>query len=113
MGFGGPVWHASAAPLSAEVDRYQLKKRAFSALHDVGDKSLGQWEEWTGKAYHVRRRLSAKEESITGPMLDIRGTKEALERVEQLLRKSPFLSYERVFEEAGLKLSSMPQESFQ
>jgi hypothetical protein len=84
--------------------------RAFGALQNVGDKNLGQWEEWSGRAYHVRRRLTAKEELVTGPMEDIRGTKEALRRVERLLERAPFLSSEPVFEEAGLRCIPNPSE---
>jgi hypothetical protein len=96
------VWHASAA--ASALDRSELRKRAFRALEGVGAKELGEWEEWTGRAFHIRRRLSAEEEAITGPVVDIRGTKDALERVERLLQASPFLNREAVFEEAGLKV---------
>jgi hypothetical protein len=45
-----------------------------------------------------------EEQCITGPVKDIRGTTEALDRVEKLLKRSPFLNRDEVFEEAGLKV---------
>jgi hypothetical protein len=108
LNLGGPVWHASAAShwtaTGRVLERDGLRKRAMQALDGVGAKELGQWEEWTGRAFHVRRRLSAEEEKITGPIKDIRGTKEALERVERVLAAAPFLKRDAVFEEAGLKV---------
>ena len=65
-----------------------LRTRALDALSGVGDASRGEWEEWTGYAYHVRRRLSLREERAVGPAIDIRGTTEAdarLRRVRQWL----------------------------
>lgn len=96
------MWHSSAA--NPKLHRYELRVRAMNALEGVGDKMLGEWEEWTGKAYHVRRRLSPEEEAVIGPAIDVRGTREALERVEALLAKSPFLNRQAVFDEAGLEV---------
>jgi len=61
-----------------------LKHLALKALHGVGDPSLGEWHEWTGVAYHVRRRLSEVEMPMVGPVLDIRGTPEAMERLKAI-----------------------------
>lgn len=58
----------------------ELRKRALHALSGVGDRSQ-QWEEWTGKAYHVRRRLTEREQLTIGPAIDIRGTDEAERRL--------------------------------
>lgn len=52
----------------------------MKALHDVGDASRGQWEEWSGTVYHVKRRLSSEEQAVVGEAKDIRGTQEAEER---------------------------------
>lgn len=35
-----------------------------------------QWEEWTGRAFHLRRRLTAEEQANVGPAVDCRGTPE-------------------------------------
>jgi hypothetical protein len=40
-----------------------------------------QWEEWSGKVYRIRRRLTEAEATQTGPMLDVRGTEEAERRL--------------------------------
>ena len=74
--YGGPVWHASAASIPAGASRDELRAMAFEALVGVGDASLGQWEEWPGYAFHVRRRLTALEQAMVGAAVDIRGTPE-------------------------------------
>jgi len=58
-----------------------LRETAFKALDGVGSALHGQWEEWTGRAFHLRRRLRPEEEEITGPVLDVRGTIEAHRRL--------------------------------
>lgn len=74
MGLGGPVWHASAAPypVTSFVIRDTLESWAELAIAGVGDAMLGEWHEWTGKAVHIRRRLSALEQQRVGPVVDIR-----------------------------------------
>ncbi len=57
-----------------------MRRIALDELQGVGSILLGQWEEWTGKAYHVRRRLTAKEQEQVGDVIDIRGTDEAERR---------------------------------
>lgn len=85
MGFGGPVWHASAA----HADPKTLRILALSALQGVGDSNLGEWEEWTGNAYHVRRRLTNEEMNYTGPAVDVRGTQEAARRLARVSQWLP------------------------
>jgi hypothetical protein len=53
---------------------------AHQALDGVGAPSLGEWEEWTGRAFHLRRRLSDIEAQAVGSVVDVRGT------VDQLVR---------------------------
>ena len=58
----------------------------------MGDAGRGEWREWSGRAFHIRRRLTAAEERVTGPVLDIRGTPEARQRALTLgsvLRLAP------------------------
>lgn len=87
MNLGGPVWHASAAPLPGLSWPPQvLREAALLAIKGVGDASLGEWDEWTGRAFHVRRRLSAREQRNVGPVVDVRGTPEA-ERRLSVVRK--------------------------
>lgn len=86
--YGGPVWHASVALVAFDMQPERLRTQALAALAGVGDASLGEWEEWTGRAYHVRRRLSASESSVVGPVIDVRGLPEGLRRVANM---TPYL----------------------
>lgn len=68
-------------------NEHTLKAIAIEALQGVGDASLGEWQEWSGRAYHIRRRLTEQEELLVGPAVDIRGTDEALERARKAVRQ--------------------------
>lgn len=91
MGFGGPVWHASAATVySTRTDAQErLHEAALAALDGIGDKRAGQWDEWTGRAYHVRRRLTQAEERRVGPLVDVRGSAEAVQRLRAVVAFYP------------------------
>jgi hypothetical protein len=78
MGFGGPVWHASAS----HPKRAFRRKAALRALEGVGLAALGEWHEDRERAYHVRRRLAPAEALRVGEVLDLRGTHEAEARAE-------------------------------
>lgn len=54
---------------------------ALESLVGVGDAEAGEWEEWTGRAFHVRRRLSPDEQELVGAVIDIRGTPEVDKRL--------------------------------
>lgn len=94
MNFGGPVWHASVS----YPGRFpgSLLDDARRELAGVGDATRGEWVEqreirkdspmlraWV---VHVRRRLTAEEEAIIGPPVDIRGTAE-FERRSEIIRR--------------------------
>lgn len=66
------------------MPRTNLQTYAHTALQGVGDPSTGEWEEFTGYAFHLRRRLKRSEEAIVGPVVDIRGTAEAQMRMESV-----------------------------
>lgn len=66
-----------------------LRKCALDALAGVGEEALGQWEEWTGSAYHIKRRLTRKEQQSVGQPKDIRGTLEQQKRIEAVKRYLP------------------------
>lgn len=66
-----------------------LRKYALEALEGVGDASKGQWEEWSGSAYHIKRRLSLVEQQQVGEAKDIRGTQDAEDRRKAILRFLP------------------------
>ena len=57
----------------------------------MGDASLGEWVHWTGRALHIRRRLTPSEQVPIGPVQDIRGTPEARTRIERVLRVNPHI----------------------
>lgn len=57
---------------------------ALKWLAGHGDRTLGQWTEWTGKAAHVRRRLTPVEQDLVGAAVDLRGQGEARRRFEAL-----------------------------
>jgi hypothetical protein len=87
MGLGGPVWHASAAASEGwPLGKESLRRFALEALEGVGDANRGEWEEWTGYAFHIRRRLSAEEQEPIGEVVDIRGTPEARRRIERVIQ---------------------------
>jgi hypothetical protein len=71
------------------VPIFAWRRRAVDGLQGVGDASNGEWEEFTGRAYHIRRRLSAEEEAVIGPAVDLRGTPEAVSRFEAV---KPFVN---------------------
>lgn len=59
-----------------------LREQVVEALSGVGDASKGEWEEWSGRAYHIRRRLSADEQARIGDAVDVRGTPEEARRLD-------------------------------
>jgi hypothetical protein len=84
MQLGGPVWHVSVASPYAGVQRAVLEAECERQIVGVGDPALGEWREWTGHAFHLRRRLSVREQREVGPVVDIRGSDEARRRAERL-----------------------------
>jgi hypothetical protein len=100
MNLGGPVWHASVATPGIPIPAL-LEAECHRQLSGVGDPTLGEWTEWTGRAFHLRRRLNDREEQRVGPVIDIRRTPEALRRAAllgELLRYAP---REAIDEELG------------
>jgi hypothetical protein len=65
-----------------------MREKALAALAGIGDDSL-QWESWSGKAYHIRRRLTEDEALPIGPVIDIRGTPEAENRLRPVRHLLP------------------------
>lgn len=60
------------------------QNHALTELDGLGDPAAGEWHEWSGTTYHVRRRLSADEQRLVGPAVDIRHTLEASVRAAEL-----------------------------
>ena len=86
-GYGGPVWHASAASVKYGVEF--LRHRVEEVLKGVGSAALGEWEgsgmgEGGMEILHIRRRLTANEDVAVGGLRDIRGMLEVLERAQEI-----------------------------
>jgi hypothetical protein len=65
-----------------------LKRIAYRHLAGVGDMTA-EFLEWTGYAYHLRRRLTAGEQATIGPAVDCRGTGEGVRRYEAVRAMLP------------------------
>lgn len=87
-----PVWHASVMMVGnlGRPKRAELRRLCYRHLAGVGDMAV-EFLEWGGRAYHVKRRLTAAEMAITGPVVDCRGTREATDRLAAM---APYLSGE-------------------
>ena len=84
------MWHASIAPAGVvHYGRESLRALAVRALAGVGDATLGEWEEWHGYAFHLRRRLNAREMTSVGPVVDVRGTLDGRRRCARARRWVP------------------------
>lgn len=78
------MWHASVSPLLSiptPANTPNLFRVAEDALRGVGDAGLGEWREVGDKAVHLRRRLAVEEAVTVGPVVDVRGTREAQRRL--------------------------------
>src|ERR1043165_3464171 len=100
MQLGGPVWHVSVARPGVAIPA-TLEAECRRQLAGVGDPSLGEWPEWTGRAFHLRRRLSAREQRGVGPVEDIRRTPEARQRAERLGSLLAYAPVEALADEIG------------
>lgn len=83
------MWHVSTAWQRIYLPPEELRRLAHDELLGVGDPDLGEWIEYGTSAVHVRRRLSAEEERLVGPVIDIRGTPEAAQRLWKVARLVP------------------------
>ena len=99
MELGGPVWHSSVA---GSILKAALEREAERQLFGVGDASLGEWREWTGKAFHIRRRLSEREQRAVGPVEDIRRSDEARMRAGRVADRLRLAPPEVLEDELGL-----------
>ncbi len=83
------MWHASIAPQGVVLAEATLRRFAFAALAGVGDSKLGEYEEFSGRAFHLRRRLSLAEQALVGDVVDVRGTPEAERRLRPVRHLLP------------------------
>jgi hypothetical protein len=98
MNLGGPVWHASVA---GSLIKAVLESEAERQLAGVGDAPLGEWREVGQKAVHIRRRLTAREQRLVGPVMDIRRSDEAKMRAARLGARLSMVPAEVLTEEIG------------
>lgn len=84
-----PVWHASAAPVGKTRGcERKLRPFAFVALAGVGNWSE-QWQDFSGYAFHLRRRLTEEEQAMVGPAVDCRDSEEGLRRFREIKHVLP------------------------
>ncbi len=79
-----------------------MRRLAIKALDGVGDATAGEWHEFTGYAYHLRRRLTAEEAAISGDVCDLRGTPEATQRLEAIRAALPARAIDLALEEMAI-----------
>lgn len=98
MNLGGPVWHASVA---GTIIKAALEKEAERQLLGVGDASLGEWREMGERAFHIRRRMTEREQRHVGPVMDIRGSDEARMRAMRVADRLHLAPPRIIAEEIG------------
>lgn len=80
-----------------------LEQEALRQLAGVGDAGRGEWREWTGRAFHIRRCISVAEQRRSGlTIVDIRRTPEAARRAAALGDLIRMVPREVVIEEVGV-----------
>lgn len=79
-------------------------RKAAEELAGVGDPDAGEWAHHTPGGYtHLRRRLNPVEALAVGPVVDVRGTPEAAERLRDVLGAvSPAIRADQRFVAAAL-----------
>lgn len=97
------MWHASVANRGGKnFGKKDLRRFAIGCLAGVGSLLDGrQFEEWTGYAYHVRRRLTHEEQQQIGDALDCRGTDEGRRRFQAVQLTIPAVAVEMAYMEIG------------
>jgi hypothetical protein len=98
------VWHVSTAPHGITLSRVVLEQQARRVLVGHGDPAAGEWTDFTGVAFHLRRRLTEAEAAKVGPVLDIRHTPEARRRLLALGSRSVLVPSEVIAREVGLQV---------
>jgi hypothetical protein len=85
------VWHASVS----RGDAISRRLIALEVLRGIGNADDGEWWEVGGIADHLRRRLSAEEARVIGPVIDVRTTAEGARRFAAM---RPYLPPAQVLE---------------
>jgi hypothetical protein len=66
-----------------------LEAMAREILDGFGDAKAGEWIEDRARAFHIRRRLTAKEQELVGEAVDCRTTAEGLARFKKIANALP------------------------
>lgn len=104
-GFGGPVWHCSVADTRKPFpDMEAFRGLAYEILDGRGDPRLGEWEEPSHIAFHLKRRLAASEQMSVGDVTDIRGTSEGYERFLKMQKFLPVGAVPIAMREMGYRI---------
>ena len=77
-----------------------MKPIAYRHLAGVGDRSK-EWTEFTGRAFHLRRRLTAEEQTVIGDAIDCRGTEEGVLRLAAIRASLPAPVVQLALQELG------------
>jgi hypothetical protein len=85
----------------ALVNSAVLREAAFEMLEGFGDASLGEWIDDRPKGFHLRRRLTAKEQELVGEAVDCRGGEEGIARFRRMKTVLPAALYPLIEEELG------------
>lgn len=67
----------------------EIVRLTYAALAGVGDAGLGEWAWWGDVGFHVRRRLTEREQAYVGEAVDIRGSDEARARIRRVRQWLP------------------------
>lgn len=81
-----------------------LARVAYAELHGVGN-PVREWQEFTGRAYHLRRRLTKYEQSFVGEAVDCRQTDEAIRRFNAAKDWLPAKAVEFALQELGAEVA--------
>lgn len=78
------MWHCSVASQTILTGSSAREAMARAILDGFGDAKAGEWTEDRELAFHLRRRLTPKEQERVGEALDCRTTEEGVERLRRI-----------------------------
>ena len=95
------MWHVSIAAFRGGiVPANYLAQLAQQQLLGVGN-PLREWQQFTPRAFHLRRRLTREEMKITGKVSDLRKTEAGYQRLEAIKNELPPAVFLLALQESG------------
>lgn len=85
-----------------------LRTAAFLALNHVGENARKDIHEWTGYAFHIRRRLTPKEQAGVGEAVDLRKSGEGYARLRAIRDLLPSQAIALARRELGIPELALP-----